>query len=663
MSEANYQDRLDTQWQIGAGAVVELFSRSLAYLWPQRKLFTARVGLLIVIYGLGLLLPWFLKILVDHGVMQQPIQGAEQQLLYPVFIEPFLNFVGGMDPLAITLYTLIGLAVLFFFVGYSGNTLLEANLAEGADVATQSENKISAGTSAAHGIVGLLDLGVAIRLSQRITNHVRSELFGRLSHQSMTSLNLQRTGDALFRVLHDAPSVAAICHALTLNPLAMIVSVAANLWVLIAVYGAVAPELVWIGLSAVVLTLLATSPLARWARRISQASRASGSATTNEIEEGLKNVAAVQSLGNTELQRHRFATASKESFKQSLLLAWVVRAVEWIAENVHLVFATAGFWVIFSGIIRGELTLGDAPVVLRMYSLLYETSMQFGRIWIDQQDNAAAARRVFFSMDHHRESVGEHDAGLKSMHLENEFTLRLDHVSYRYPDGRQVLTDVSLEARSGEVLAIAGPSGSGKTTLAYLIPRFLVPEQGQVSINNVDLNELDLDALRKRVTYVFQEHQLLSDTVAANLRVANPDATEAEMTRVCELAGALDFVRDMPMGFDSYIGRGGATLSTGQKQRLSIARGLLRDAEILILDEPTSALDPESEQILLNSLVAPSKRLTIVITHRVDVILRANRVVFLEQGRIVEIGSPTDLSRRSDSRLRQIIEQSLREYE
>ncbi|MCE2426442.1 MAG: ABC transporter ATP-binding protein, partial [Pseudomonadales bacterium] len=184
--------------------------------------------------------------------------------------------------------------VVFLFVGYSGNTMLEANLAEGADVATRSENRISAGSSAAHGLVGLLDLCLAIRLSQRITDQVRGEVFSRLSRQPLTSLNLQRSGDAIFRVLHDAPSVAGICLALTLSPLGMIVSVGANLWVLSSVYGGVAPELVWIGLSAVVLTLVATSPLAGWARRASQASRASGSATTDEVEEGLKNVAAVQ---------------------------------------------------------------------------------------------------------------------------------------------------------------------------------------------------------------------------------------------------------------------------------------------------------------------------------------------------------------------------------
>ena len=651
----HYHDRLDVRTALTGADVIGLFRRALGYLWPQRRLFAARVGLMVLIYGLGLPLPWFLKVLIDHGVMQQAIPADGVGLLYPFFMTGFLDSAAGMDPLAVTLYALAVLAVMFLFVGYSGNTLLEANLAEGADVATRSENKISAGFSAAHGLVGLLDLCLAIRLSQRITHHVRGELFSRLSRQPLTSLNLQRSGDALFRVMHDAPSIAGICYALTLSPLAMVVSVGANLWILTAVYGGVAPELVWIGLSAVGLTLVATSPLARWARRVSQASRASGSATTDELEEGFRNVAAVQSLGGSERQRNQFAEASRESFRQSLLLVWVANVVEWIAENVHLVFATAGFWVIFTGIVRGELTLGDTPVVIRMYSLLYETAMQFGRIWIDQQDNAAATRRVFFSMDHEAESVASRP--MTAFRWSEPLTLRFEGVGFRYPDGRRALDAVSFEASTGQTLAIVGPSGAGKTTLAQMTPKFLQPGDGRITLNGVDLALLDTATLRRAVAYVFQEHQLLTDTVAANLRIARPDAAMAEMESVCRLAGALDFVQAMPEGFDSRIGRGGGTLSTGQKQRLSIARGLLRGAPILILDEPTAALDPETERALLDSLSASREdRLTIVVAHRLSTIERADRIVYLDQGRIVETGSHDELMAMPNGAYRRFVD-------
>ncbi len=632
-----------------------LLGRALGDLWPERRLLAARAGLIVLIYALGLPLPWFLKILIDHGVMQQPIPPDGEGLLYPFFMAGFLESASGMDPLAVTAYALAVLAVVFLLVGYSGNTMLEANLAEGADVATRSENKISAGHSAAHGLIGFLDLCLAIRLSQRITHSVRGRLFSRLSRQPMTSLNLQRSGDAIFRVLHDAPCIAGICYALTLSPLAMVISVGANLWVLTAVYGNVAPELVWIGFSAVGLTLLATSPLARWARRASQASRASGSATTDEVEEGLKNVAAVQSLGGSERHREQFAAASRESFRQSLLLVWVANAVEWIAENVHLVFATAGFWVIFTGIVRGELTLGDAPVVIRMYSLLYETAMQFGRIWIDQQDNAAAARRVFFAMDQEEDGASSRRSPIPRP--EANLSLRFEGVGFRYADGRRALQDVSFETRPGETLALVGPSGAGKTTLAHMIPAFLIPTEGRLTLNGVDMAELDTVALRQTVAYVFQEHQLLTDTVAANLRIAKPDATMSEMERACELAGALDFVRAMPDGFASRVGRGGGTLSTGQKQRLSIARGLLREAPILILDEPTAALDSETERALLEALSATRQgRLTIVIAHRLTTIERADRIVFLHRGRVVEAGSHEELMATPAGAYRRFVE-------
>ena len=239
-------------------------------------------------------------------------------------------------------------------------------------------------------------------------------------------------------------------------------------------------------------------------------------------------MAAVQSLGGSERQREQFAEASRESFRQSLLLVWVANAVEWIAENVHLVFATAGLLVIFSGIVRGELTLGDTPVVIRMYSLLYETAMQFGRIRIDQQDNAAATRRVFFSMDHEAESAAASRPTTEPQWSE-PLTLRFEGVGFRYPDGRRALDAVSFEATTGQTLAIVGPSGAGKTTLAQMIPKFLQPGDGRITLNDVDVAELDTTTLRRNVAYVFQEHQLLTDTVAANLRIADPDADIAEM--------------------------------------------------------------------------------------------------------------------------------------
>ena len=647
----NYDDRLDLDPRLNNRKAIAIFGRSLLYLGPQRPLLTIRLALVTLIFIIGLPLPWFLKIVVDHGVMQLPVQDA---LLYPFFMGPFLQAVANVSPLDITFYALVTLALIFILVGYSGNTVLESNLAEGADVATQSENKVSSGMSSAHGLIGLIDLSVAIRLSQRITHHVRLALFGNMSRLPLTTLQQQRSGDALFRVLHDTPSIAGICHALIVNPYAMVFSVTVNLWVLFMVYGNTAPELVWVGLSAVLITLLLTSPLANWVRAASQASRSSGSATTNDLEEGLKNVAAIQSLGGAQQEQAKFRDSSKESFKQSLILLLAKSVVIWIADNIHLLFQTLGFWIIFKGIIDGHLTLGDTPVIIRMYSLLYETSMQFGQVWIEQQDNAAAARRVFFMMDHQTEkSVGAYTGAPDPGTVTG---VRFDNVSFSYPDGRVALNNVSFHARPGETIAIAGATGAGKTTLAYMIPKFVRPSSGRVLIDDTDATDLSTEQLRQRVAYVFQEHQLLTDTVAANLRIANPNATLEDLTAACHKAGALEFVTAMPDGFESRIERGGDTLSTGQKQRLSIARALLRRASILILDEPTAALDPATEASLLKAIDETDNNIVIVIAHRLSTVQHADRILFLHEGELVEEGTHEELMLHADGHYRRSVE-------
>jgi len=647
----DYHDRLDLDSRTNNRMAIAIFGRSLGYLWPQRTLLTIRLVLVTLIFIIGLPLPWFLKIVVDHGVMQLPVQEA---LLYPFFMGPFLQAVANVSPLDITFYALATLALIFILVGYSGNTVLESNLAEGADVATQSENKVSSGMSSAHGLFGLIDLSVAIRLSQRITHHVRLALFGNMSRLPLTTLQRQRSGDAMFRVLHDTPSIAGICHALTVNPYTMLFSVALNLWVLFMVYGNTAPELVWVGLSAVVITLFLTSPLANWMRAASQASRSSGSATTNDLEEGLKNVAAIQSLGGGQQEQAKFRDSSKESFKQSLILLLVKNVVIWIADNIHLLFQTLGFWIIFKGIIDGHLTLGDTPVIIRMYSLLYETSMQFGQIWIEQQDNAASARRVFFMMDHETEKSPSTYTDIP--HPGTATGVRFDNVSFSYPDGRLALNHVSFHAKPGETIAIAGATGAGKTTLGYMIPKFVLPSSGRILIDDTDTTNISTEQLRQRVAYVFQEHQLLTDTVAANLRIANPNATLEDLTSACQQAGALEFIRAMPEGFESRIERGGDTLSTGQKQRLSIARALLRRASILILDEPTAALDPETEASLLKAIDKTDNNIVIVIAHRLSTIQHADRILFLHNGQIVEEGTHEELMTYADGHYRRSVE-------
>ena len=219
------------------------------------------------------------------------------------------------------------------------------------------------------------------------------------------------------------------------------------------------------------------------------------------------------------------------------------------------------------------------------------------------------------------------------------------------------VSGIDLDFRVGELVAIVGPTGAGKTSLAYLIPAFLKASAGRVQVDGHDVNEIDLDALRGQIAYVFQEHRLLAETIRENLLLAKPDATEAQMIKALDDAACLDFIAELPEGIDTVLGHSGDTLSVGQQQRLSIARGLIRDARVLILDEPTAALDPKTETELVEALRATAKeRLVVVIAHRLSTIRHADKIVFLEEGRVRDVGNHDTLMQEPDGAYRTFVE-------
>ena len=234
--------------------------------------------------------------------------------------------------------------------------------------------------------------------------------------------------------------------------------------------------------------------------------------------------------------------------------------------------------------------------------------------------------------------------------------VEIDGVDYDYPDGRRALTDITLELSLGQTVALVGPSGAGKTSLAYLIPGFLKPTRGQVRIDGVDVADLNIDSVRSHVAYVFQEHLLLAESIRDNLRLAKPDTSEEDIVSALTMAGCMSFIDEMPDGLDTVLGRSGNTLSVGQQQRLCIARGLIRDARILILDEPTAALDPESENLLFESLEKIAKdRLIVVVAHRLSTVQRADKIVFLEEGKVREQGTHAELMNTADGHYRRYV--------
>ena len=201
-----------------------------------------------------------------------------------------------------------------------------------------------------------------------------------------------------------------------------------------------------------------------------------------------------------------------------------------------------------------------------------------------------------------------------------------------------------IRDRVGEIIALVGPTGAGKTSLAYLIPRFLRPSSGEVLADDYDLSKVKVESLRKQTSYVFQETQLFSESIAQNIRYGKNEATDQEIERAAQIAGAHEFISKLPDDYETNLGTVTSKLSVGQKQRIAIARGLLRESQILILDEPTSALDPETESYLIDALHEAAKdKLVIIIAHRLSTIVHSDRIYFLEDGEIRESGSHSEL--------------------
>ncbi len=659
---AGYDDRLDVDTNLSGRDVLGVLRRSLAYIKPAWRLFALKFVLMIVSFVPIVVAPLALKILSDHVLLQNPL--AEATIAFPPFFQPFVDATVHLSPngLLIATVALLLALLLLFGAGSGAAQPTTAFLAQGEDTATQSENMISAGWSMAGGVWGLADLLCNIRLVQRVTNGLRTRLFGRLTRLPMTVLDDQRIGDGIYRTMYDAPSIQGVCFDLTLMPVISLLGAAASVYVVNYSFGDKVPELVWLAMAILPLTLLFTVPLAGTARRTSQASRGAGSATTNRIEENMANVAAVQSHNADVREREAFGKASRESYRRFRHVVVVNIGIDLLSGLALLSVGVWAFLLVTDRIVAGDLLPGDFLLASGLFFAVAGASVTLGRLWVDFQGNAAGVRRVFFYLDLPTEDAAPLATRTAPKQVDS---VAFEGVGLTYPDGREALRDVSFRAAAGELIAIAGPTGAGKTSMAYMIPGFLAPSVGRVLIGGVDTRDWPLDDLRDAASYVFQEHLLLSGTVHDNLRLGRPNASREEVQRAARLSGAHEFIAALPQGYETVLGRAGEALSVGEKQRLSIARGLLRDTPVLILDEPTAAVDPETEQALVAALTgqAPedagirrTHRIVFVIAHRLSTIARADRILFMRDGCIVEQGSHAELMARDGGEYRNFVD-------
>jgi subfamily B ATP-binding cassette protein HlyB/CyaB len=314
-----------------------------------------------------------------------------------------------------------------------------------------------------------------------------------------------------------------------------------------------------------------------------------------------------------------------------------------VHEGVNLVgklVTVATLWLGAKLVIEGQLTVGQLIAFNMLAGRVAQPIMRLAQLWTDFQQTGISVQRLGDILNTRTEVAGN-----KSPLPALSGRIELDQVVFRYrPDGPEVLRGVSLTIDPGEVIGVVGRSGSGKSTLAKLVQRLYVPEHGRVLVDGVDLALADASSLRRQIGVVLQENVLFNRSIRDNIALADPGAPLEAVMQAAKLAGAHDFILELPEGYDTMVGEHGSTLSGGQRQRIAIARALITQPRILIFDEATSALDYESERVIQQNMKAICQgRTVIVIAHRLSAVREANRILVIDRGQIVEAGNHAEL--------------------
>jgi len=363
-----------------------------------------------------------------------------------------------------------------------------------------------------------------------------------------------------------------------------------------------------------------------------------------ELQDSISGIRVIQAFGQEGHELDRFTQRSTRYYEERVrgIRQWSIffPAIGFVASLGMVI--VLGFGV--HRVLSGALTLGGLVAFISYVVSFYEPIHRLVQVDNTVQQAIAAGERVFELLD----TVSEIEDEPEAIELPTiRGAIAFEGVSFRYGTGEEVLRGVSFQMQPGQVVALVGPSGAGKTSIANLIPRFYDPVSGQVTVDGHDVKEVKLPSLRRQIAVVLQDTFLFNGTVRDNVVYGQPDASEDEMIAAAKAAYAHEFIVNLPQGYETEIGERGVKLSGGQKQRLALARAILTDPRILILDEATSSVDAEAEYLIQQALEKVLEgRTALVIAHRLSTIRHADKIIALEDGRIVEVGDHRQLLAR-----------------
>jgi subfamily B ATP-binding cassette protein HlyB/CyaB len=488
-------------------------------------------------------------------------------------------------------------------------------------------------------VLGALRTYVFSHTTNRIDVELGARLFRHLLALPIAYFNARRAGDSVARVRE----LENIRNFLTSSALTLVVDLVFTV-VFLAVMAYYSLFLTGIVLASfpfyIAISAIAT-PIFR--RRLEEKFNR-GAENQAFLVESVTGIETLKAMAvEPQMQRRweeQLAGYVRASFRVLSLGNWASQGVQLVSKLV-----TAG--VLYFGakaVISGDLSVGELVAFNMLAGRVAQPVLRLAQLWQDFQQTRVSIARLGDILNTIPEpSYTPGRAALPAI----RGTVTFEHVTFRYRlDGAEVLHDVTLPIPAGQVVGIVGPSGSGKSTLTKLVQRLYVPESGRVMIDGVDLAAVDVTWLRRQVGVVLQENVLFNRTVRENIALADPSMPVDRVIRAAKLAGAHEFILELPQGYDTMVGERGASLSGGQRQRIAIARALVTDPRILIFDEATSALDYESERVIQENMKGIAQgRTVLIIAHRLSSVRHADRIVTIERGRLVEDGNHDELIR------------------
>ncbi len=491
-------------------------------------------------------------------------------------------------------------------------------------------------------VIGVLESYINAWISRRIIFDMKNQMYDHLQHMPHSFFTSEKQGDIITRMNTDISGVSSVISGTLTSIVSNIATVVTTLVALFTMSW----QLALVGIVVIPLLILPTKSVGKTRWKLLSESQAKTDEMNQLVNETLSVSGSllVKLFTREQKEYERFVKVNEEvtqySLKEERSGKWF-RVIMGMFTEVGplLIYFFGGLFIIKN--FQPELTVGTITATVTMINRLYRPVESLLNIGVDFTRSMALFTRIFDYFDKENTIVSPENGATPDV---TDKDIVFNHVGFSYDPEKPLLHDIDFTVPGGKMYAIVGPSGSGKSTVVNLIPRLYDVLSGSVEIAGVDVRDFDLEYLRSTIGVVSQETYLFNGTIKENLLYAKDDATDEEIENACKIANIHEFIKNQPDGYDTMVGNRGLKLSGGEKQRISIARVVLKDPKILILDEATSALDSISENSIQDALeLMMQGRTSIVIAHRLTTILKADRILVVANGTIAEQGSHEEL--------------------